>query len=246
MGAMASQISSLTIVYSTVYSAADQRKHQSFASLAFVLGIHRWPVNSPHKWPVTRKMFPFDDVIMQSITVATNINKYQYVSMHRLWWQWFSHIHYLPVPSQAGHHSYVRNDGCIPSTYFRRSCDTRSPVDGPLGPLSAINRNKKLLIRRNEHFTQFHAPHFRLSLIALPHETNTSNESLSVFVNENGMVKESNHTYPKWDCCSTFSFCSVVIISLTILASHFPRIVLYILGSWSNLMQKHYFSHGRI
>ena len=44
----------------------DQRKHQSSASLAFVWGIHRWPVNSPHKWPVTRKMFPFDDVIMFS------------------------------------------------------------------------------------------------------------------------------------------------------------------------------------
>ena len=39
-------------------------KHQSSVSLAFVRGIHRWPVNSPHKWPVTRKMFPFDDVIM--------------------------------------------------------------------------------------------------------------------------------------------------------------------------------------
>ena len=62
---IASQITSLTIVYSTVYSAdADQRKHQSSASLAFVRGIHRGPVNSPHKWPVTRKMFPFDDVIM--------------------------------------------------------------------------------------------------------------------------------------------------------------------------------------
>ena len=63
MGAMASQITSLTIVYSTVYSGADQRKHQCSASLAFVGGIHRWPVNSPHKWPVTRKMFLFDDVI---------------------------------------------------------------------------------------------------------------------------------------------------------------------------------------
>ena len=41
-----------------------QRKHQSFVSLAFVRGIHRWPVNSPHKGPVTRKMFPFDDVII--------------------------------------------------------------------------------------------------------------------------------------------------------------------------------------
>ena len=64
MGTMASQITSLTIVYSAVYSGADQRKHQSFASLAFVRGIHWGPVNSPHKWPVTRKMFPFDDVIM--------------------------------------------------------------------------------------------------------------------------------------------------------------------------------------
>ena len=63
-GAMASQITSLTIVYSIVYSGADQRKHQSSTSLAFVRGIHRWPVNSLHKWPVTRRMFPFDDVIM--------------------------------------------------------------------------------------------------------------------------------------------------------------------------------------
>ena len=64
MGMMASQITSLTIVYATVYSGADQRKHQSSGSLAFVRGFHRGPVNSPHKWPVTRKMFPFDDVIM--------------------------------------------------------------------------------------------------------------------------------------------------------------------------------------
>ena len=64
MSAMASQLTSLTIVYSTVYCGADQRKHQSSASLDFVCGIHRGPVNSPHKWPVTRKMLPFDDVIM--------------------------------------------------------------------------------------------------------------------------------------------------------------------------------------
>ena len=64
MNTMASQITSLTIVYSTVYSSTDQRKHQSFASLAFMWGIHRWPVNSPHKGSVTRKMFPFDDFII--------------------------------------------------------------------------------------------------------------------------------------------------------------------------------------
>ena len=60
-----------SIVYSTVDSDADERKHQSSTSLAFVRGIHRGPVNSPHKWPVTRKMFPFDGVIM---------------SLSRCWW----------------------------------------------------------------------------------------------------------------------------------------------------------------
>ena len=65
MSAMASQITSPTIVCTNVYSDADQRKHQSSASLAFVRGIHRWPLNSLHKWPATRKMFSFDDVIMQ-------------------------------------------------------------------------------------------------------------------------------------------------------------------------------------
>ena len=72
MGAIASQITNLTILYSTIYSGADQRKPQSSASLAFVCGIHRGPVNSPHKWPVTRKMFPYDDVIMFSEFIDIN------------------------------------------------------------------------------------------------------------------------------------------------------------------------------
>ena len=64
MGAIASQITSLTIFNSIVYSDPDQRKHESSASLPFVGEIHRGPVNSLHKWPVTRKMFTFGDVIM--------------------------------------------------------------------------------------------------------------------------------------------------------------------------------------
>ena len=63
---IASQITSLSIVYSTIYSDTDERKYLSSASLAFVRGIYRGPVNCPHKWPVTQKMFPFDDVIMAS------------------------------------------------------------------------------------------------------------------------------------------------------------------------------------
>ena len=62
---MASQITGVWIVCPTICSGADERKHQSSESLAFVRGIHRWPVDSPHKGPVTRKMLPFDDVIMR-------------------------------------------------------------------------------------------------------------------------------------------------------------------------------------
>ena len=77
MSAIASQITSLTIVYSTVYSGAYQMKHQISASLAFVRRIHRWPVNSPRKGPVTRKMFPFNGVIL-----CPNIIQYSHISKH--------------------------------------------------------------------------------------------------------------------------------------------------------------------
>ena len=74
MGAMASQITSLTIICSTVHSCADQRKRQSYAWLAFVRGIHRWPVNSPHKGPVTRKIYPVDDGIMMIGKTVSDFN----------------------------------------------------------------------------------------------------------------------------------------------------------------------------
>ena len=79
MCTIASQITSLMIVFSTVYLDTDQRKHQSSASLAFGWGIHRMLVNSLHKWPVMRKMFLFDDVIMwilhsRLLTKADSVN----------------------------------------------------------------------------------------------------------------------------------------------------------------------------
>ena len=95
MAAITSQITSLTTVYSTVYSDADERKHQSSASLAFVRGIHRGPVNSPHKCPVTQKMFPFDDVIMCFVfnpnthSPAADAGKMREMYPHHwtpLWW----------------------------------------------------------------------------------------------------------------------------------------------------------------
>ena len=70
MRAMASQITSLTSVYSTVYSGADERKHQSSASLAYMRGIHRWSVNSPHKGPITRNL------IINLMTSSCNHSSY--------------------------------------------------------------------------------------------------------------------------------------------------------------------------
>ena len=93
MGGMASQITSLTIVCPMVHSGADQRKHQSSASLAFVQGIHRWPVNSPHKWPVAREMFPVDDVIMGECVhhrfrwgISTKFALATCHYLHQCWW----------------------------------------------------------------------------------------------------------------------------------------------------------------
>ena len=102
MSAMSSQITSLTIVYSSVYSGADQRKHQSSASMAFARGIHRGPMNCPHKGPVTRKMFPFDDVIMwggqmwepthwYNLNVKHSVNICIYICIH-IHTLWLSHV----------------------------------------------------------------------------------------------------------------------------------------------------------
>ena len=56
IGTMAHKITIVSIVCPTVCSDADQMKHQSSASLAFVRGIHRWAVDYPHKWQVKRKV----------------------------------------------------------------------------------------------------------------------------------------------------------------------------------------------
>ena len=78
-----SQITGVSVVCSPVCLGADQRKHQSPASLAFVRGNHRSPMNSPHKGPVTRKVFPFDDVTM--------------ALQCRSQWDTSLHIHRLPT-----------------------------------------------------------------------------------------------------------------------------------------------------
>ena len=85
MSAIGFQITSFTIVYLTLYAGADQRKHQRSSSLASVREIHRWPVNSPHQGPVTRKMFPFDDVIMTLKTDKVMITEIATMTQYKTW-----------------------------------------------------------------------------------------------------------------------------------------------------------------
>ena len=108
MDTMASQITSLTIVYSTIYSGADQRKHQSSASLAFVSGNSPVTGEFPAKGPVTWKMSPFDDVIMKRWLVCqilyikgrdkTTSHSICYVGCNR-----FS----LPLIAASAHQSWI-------------------------------------------------------------------------------------------------------------------------------------------
>ena len=103
MSPMVSQITSLAIFYSTVFSGADQRKHQSSASLVFVRGIYRSPVNSPHKGPITRKMLPFNDVIITSGINHTSLNCLP-----------------LSTPSEQGHNNTWHYRKCLMRWYRRK------------------------------------------------------------------------------------------------------------------------------
>ena len=118
MSAMASEITGVSIIYQTACSDAYQRKHQSSASLAFVRGIHRWPVNSPHKRPVTRKKFPFDDVIMwrNHTSVQTTHDKMillnfcrTIISDERFWFLAFQNKHWI---LQLGNISGMSKEKC--------------------------------------------------------------------------------------------------------------------------------------
>ena len=86
----------------TFHSGADQRKYQRSASLAFVRGIHRWPVNSPHKRPVTQKMSLFDDVRYLVYLVLINQNVPCGYNLFLIW-NVFHHINLDSLFSWIGH-----------------------------------------------------------------------------------------------------------------------------------------------
>ena len=121
MGTMASHITSP--------SGADQRRHQSSASLAFVRRIHR----RPRKWPVTRKMFPFDEVIMTAMSEWLSQSSRNSRSFFIFW------LHNLtpPLVPKLVHEVYV---GVITWKHFSSYWPLGlcwSPVDSPhKGPIA--------------------------------------------------------------------------------------------------------------
>ena len=74
MAAMVSQITGISTIRSNISWGAHQIKHQSSVLLAFVREIYRWPVYFPLTGPVTRKIFPFDDVIMWDYEFHTTLD----------------------------------------------------------------------------------------------------------------------------------------------------------------------------
>ena len=119
MSAMASKVTSISIVYPTVCSRADQRKHQRYASLAFVRGIHWWPVNTLHKGPVMWKMFLFDDVIMRKIYCL----QYLWTEISLIWVQQCAIYYTYLYPFHAGI-SNARNATKIQESCFRYKKNT--------------------------------------------------------------------------------------------------------------------------
>ena len=126
MGAMMFQINSLTIVHLTVYLSADQRKDQSPALLAFVRGNHRRLVNSPLKGPITRKMFPFDDVIFLSrvfcgislteLIYNDTITVFMQAFVYRSWKNFFRQSEYISI-TNVPPDTYTHNVGAISWLY---------------------------------------------------------------------------------------------------------------------------------
>ena len=148
MGAMASQITGVSIVYSTVTSGGYKRKHQSSAFLAFVRGIHWWPVISPHKGPVTRKMFPFDDVIM--IQTCACHDESVGVSSAKVW---HDHITDFFLPNfDKEPMNVLKNElitYCDNSSHFKiYHCDRQLDI---LGYVNSSRRQKKLMLEKYDN-----------------------------------------------------------------------------------------------
>ena len=146
---MASQITSTSTVYSTVYSGADQRKHQSSTSPAYVQGIHRWPVNSQHKWPVTRKMFP---LVTSSCT--DNFWVVAFSANLLLWWLWQCVLHFIIIIKSEVwifcHYFYSLAPGRYASNFKTKSSNSFSDRYHEHFPRNC--QCHKFLLKISQHF----------------------------------------------------------------------------------------------
>ena len=98
MSAMVSQIAGVSIVYSTVCSGADQRKHQSSSSLDFVRGIQRWLVKSPQKASNAENVsiwWRHHDACAFVYAVRSSLEHFHWYELIVYWWKWQD---YLPIP----------------------------------------------------------------------------------------------------------------------------------------------------
>ena len=87
MSTKAFLITDVSIVYLTVCSGADQG------------GIHWWPANSLHKWPVTRKISPFDDVIMAKSLSESMLSYYHFMQFVNLTLVWVCSLRHVRTES---------------------------------------------------------------------------------------------------------------------------------------------------
>ena len=165
---MASQITSLTIVYSTVYWDEGQWKHQSSASLALVRGIHRWPVNSPHKGSVSRKVFPFNDVITRILSVhlllfwMVHCGKWKWVAM--TWRVWaFYQIRKIASCACAGNAGNAFPPLTSKETAIQQSRHASRHVRDARAVRHVGIANPRWRIKRSRHSRRMRNPQFHVS-----------------------------------------------------------------------------------
>ena len=144
------------------------RKYQSFASLAFVRGIRRGPVNSPHKRPVTRKMFPFDDVIMRTAAMPSVVEIMAQNHQSGIWF--ISEPHFLyelstHIKQYLCHYMY--NDVTVKATQITGHSSVCSLVglgwDGYLEGMDSEQSSKYTLTAHP--FNDVIMWHFRMEMI---------------------------------------------------------------------------------
>ena len=169
ISAMASQITSLTIVYSTVYSGNDERKTSKLRVTGPCVGNS--PVNSPHKEPITRKMFPFDDVILGGFQLPVLPRFRQIIENENI----------LFYSSNVVSISKCTEEG--PNMFMNKN------PNNPASTAKIFNKLKSLTIKIPRAFAGSHLPYW--VIYCVQSETNILSSS-SMETNPKSLVVKSN------------------------------------------------------